>query len=143
MVRCPAKTHVRQHPCHQNLQGKSNQQPARSSDYRRYHHSRYKVARQHAIERRRMSNRSDALRSKVPVVILLLRRRVRLGFLFWWLGRQHVDRVFIRGVDVRLGGRHGHLDFVRVLARLDDAKICIDLVVALRTPRNIAGREEV
>ena len=47
-------------------------------------------------------------------------------------------RVLVRRVDVRFGRRHRHLDRILSFVRLDNAQVRTDLVIALRTPRNIA-----
>ena len=46
-------------------------------------------------------------------------------------------RILVRRVDVRLRRRR-HLDRVLSFIRLDNAQVCIDLVIALRTLRSIA-----
>jgi len=43
-----------------------------------------------------------------------------------------------RRIGVRLGRLHSHIDGIIPFVRLDNAQVFSDLVIALRTPRNIA-----
>lgn len=83
-----------------------------------------------------MSAKNNALRSERPVVVLLLRRRVRFAVHLWRLRVQHVDRVLVQCVDVLLVRRHFRLDGAR-LARRDRAQWLRNGVVTFRSPRDI------
>ena len=65
-------------------------------------------------------------------------RCVHLFLLLQWLGRQYMYRILVRRVDVRLNRRYPHLDRVLSIVRRDNAQVRIDLVIILRSPRNIA-----
>jgi len=75
---------------------------------------------------------------EVAIIILLGSCRIHLLLLLRWLGRQHMYRILVRCVDVRLGRRHRHLDRIFSFVRLDNAQVRTDFVISLRTPRNIA-----
>ena len=79
----------------------------------------------------------NILRPEIPIEIFLFGCRIHLFLLFGWLGRQHVYRVLVHRVDVRLGSWYGHLDSVLAFVRLDNAQIRADLIIALRAPRNV------
>src|SRR5712691_8515038 len=81
--------------------------------------------------------RCCALCPEAAVIVLLGSCRVHLFILLRWLRRQHMYRVLVRRVDVRLRRRHRHLDRVLSFVHLDDAQVRTDLGIALRTPRNI------
>ena len=83
--------------------------------------------------------RRHSLGSEAPVVVLLLRLRVRFGLGLRRLRGQHVDGILVRRVNVRLRCRDGHLDLVLVRTRLHNAEICRNLVVTLRTPGDITA----
>lgn len=127
---------------------------SRTSDPRRARHETATCASTHArkspasassilvfILIRYMWNK-NSLGSEIPIVVFLLRLRIGRGVWFRRLGGQHVDRVLIRRVNIRLRRRNYDLDFVLVRARLHDTEIGRYLVVTLRTPGDIAAQYE-
>jgi len=81
--------------------------------------------------------RRGVLCPEVAITVLLRRCRAHIVLLLRWLGRQYMCRILVRRVDVRLR-RCRHLNRVLSFIRLDNAQVCIDLVIALRSLRNIA-----
>ena len=88
----------------------------------------------------RKDNKSQhVLRPEITIVILLCGCLIHRFVLFGWLGRQHMYRVLIHRVDVRLGSRYGHLDGVLAFVCLDNPQVRADLVITLRAPGHIAA----
>ena len=83
--------------------------------------------------------KQNPLRPKIPIIILLHRRLVHLMFLLRRLRAQHMYRVLIRRVDIRLGRRYGNFDFVLVACcGFDDTEVGADFVVAFGSPGDVA-----
>ena len=98
------------------------------------HHSRWERERKVRWVASRKIDGVYALSTEAPVVVLLLRLGIYLGFRLRRLCLEHMDGILVRGVNVLLLCRHVDLDFVAFFRSLHDTKVSVDLIVALRTP---------
>ena len=67
-----------------------------------------------------MTKAQGVLRPEITIIILLRGCLIHFLILWGWLGRQHVYRVLVHRVDIRLSSRHGHFNGVLAFVHLDN-----------------------
>ena len=85
-----------------------------------------------------------SLCSEIPIIVLLLRLRIRFRVALRRFRRENCHSILIGGVDISFRGRDSHFDFVFIFAGCcNNTQVSWDLVVALSTPWYIAEIERV